>query len=188
MSEETFKSTQETLFRIEDAKPEDAEAMRAIVRTRWLEIYPNEEHGITEEDIMGIDWQNKEYFEKRRKEILENQNTTRTWVIKNNKDEIVGFCKVSRRGEALGEIDAIYTLPGCEGRGLGNQLIQKAFEWLGPDMDVRLKVVKYNHHAIEFYKKFGFKETGKVVSYEGTQLKSGKIVPRIEMLRLKNPQ
>lgn len=168
-------------FKIEDAKPEDVETMIEIKRVRWFEIYPNEKHDITAKDLSIIDWYNPENLAKRKKELKEVKNDTHTFVIKNNESKIVGYCKVSKTSD-YGEINAIYTLPGFEGKGLGKKLIQKAFEWLGPSLDIKLKVVAYNTNAIGFYKKFGFKETGNKVSYEGTQLPSGKELPRIEMV------
>mgnify|MGYP001593839031 CR=1 FL=1 len=61
--------------------------------------------------------------------------------------------------------------------------MQKALGWLEAGQDIILKVVSYNSLAIEFYKKMGFKETGKDVSYRGTQLPSGIEIPRIEMIK-----
>ena len=95
---------------------------------------------------------------------------------------IIGFCKVDKSAE-FGEVDAMYVLPEFKGQGFGKKLMQKAFEWLGTEKNVILKVVSYNSHAIEFYKRMGFKETGKNVSYRGTKLPSGKEIPRIEMMK-----
>lgn len=170
------------LFTIEDAKPEDVEVMIDIKRARWLEIYPNEKYGINAEDLLSIDWYNPEDLARRRKELAETREDTHTFVLKNKENKIVGFCKASKI-DVYGEINATYTLSGFEGKGLGKILIQKALEWLGLDLDIKLKVVAYNSNAIGFYKKFGFKETTTKVDYGGTQLPSGKEIPRIEMVR-----
>lgn len=34
-------------MKIEDALPEDVEAMRTLVKNAWLELYPNDAYGIT---------------------------------------------------------------------------------------------------------------------------------------------
>ena len=172
----------EDLFKIEDAKPEDVRAIRTIVRDAWVELYPNEKYGITREDLSAIDWFNPEGMEKRRKEIIEDNGDAHFFVLKDSEDKIVGFGKVEKSAE-FGEIDAMYVLPEHKGKGLGKKLMQKAFEWLGNKQDIILKVVAYNSRAIEFYRKFGFKETGKDVSYRGTKLPSGKEIPRIEMVK-----
>lgn len=171
-------------LRIEDAKPEDVEAMRAIVKYWWTELYPNEQYGITKEDLIAIDWFNPEYLEKRRREIAENIDAIHNFVLRDGKNEVVGFCIVSKH-ENCGEIEAVYLIKGLEGKGLGKKLMQKGLEWLGGEKDIKLNVVKYNFHAIEFYKKMGFYETTNKVVWDGTKLPSGKEIPRIEMLRPK---
>ena len=178
-----LKDTQENTFNIEDARPEDVEAFRSIVKTWWLEIYPNKNYDISVEDISAIDWHDPEGLANRRKEIIENQDTIHTWVAKNNQGLIVGFCKATKL-DNLGEIDALYVLKELQGKGLGRKLMEKALTWLGLDSDIKLKVVAYNTHAIEFYRKFGFKEIGKETSYKGTHLPNGKEIPRIEMIKL----
>ncbi len=169
-------------FRIEDAKPEDVYVIRTIVRDAWVSLYPNEEYGITAEDLSAIDWYKPEGMERRKREITENPDKEHTWVLKDSENKIVGFCKADKL-KNFGEIDAMYVIPELKGRGLGKKLMEKAFEWFGPNLEVRLKVVKYNSRAIAFYKKFGFKETTTKVLYQGTTLPSGKEIPRIEMVK-----
>ena len=190
MPMDSLKNTQENLFKIEGAKPEDVERIRTITRDAWLEIYPNETHDITREDIEAIDWFNPEDLEKRRKRIREGTDATHTWVMKDNKDNVVGFCKVSKGvhkidTEVQREIDAMYVEKKLQGKGLGKELMQKAIEWLGPDEDIKLEVVSYNSNAINFYKGFGFQETENSVSNNRTQLPSGKQIPRIVMIKPK---
>ena len=194
MSMDELKNTQEGAdFLIEDAKPEDVERIRTISRDAWLEIYPNETYGITREDIEAIDWLNPEELEKRRKKIREGKDDTHTWVIKDDKNNVVGFCKVSRDGhktdtEGQREIDAMYVVKELQGKGQGKKLMEKALEWLGTDGDVRLEVVSYNDNAINFYKRFGFQETTNPTSDKRTQLPSGKQIPRIVMIKEKSKQ
>lgn len=186
-----FKNKQErSNFIIEDAKPEDVEKMRNISRNAWLEIYPNEIYGITREDIEAIDWFNPEELEKRRRKIREEKGDTHAWVLKDDKGNVVGFCKVSKDGHKTDttkqrEIDAMYVVKEFHGKGLGKKLMEKALEWLGTDGDIRLEVVSYNTNAINFYKKFGFQETDLPITDKRTQLPSKKQIPRTVMLRVK---
>jgi GNAT superfamily N-acetyltransferase len=186
-----LKNTQERGdFTIEDAKPEDIEKIRTIARDAWLEIYPNETYGITREDIEAIGWFDPMGLKRRRKEIRENRDTIRVWVVKDDKDNVVGFCKVSKDGhktdtEEQREIDAMYVVKELQGKGLGKKLMQKAMEWLGTDGNIRLEVVSYNNNAINFYKGFGFQETALPVSDKRTQLPSKKQIPRIVMIKPK---
>ncbi len=173
------------LFKIEDAKPEDVEAMRTIVKNSWLTLYPNETYGITIEDLSAIEWYDPVRLNERKREIIENRDDTHTFVLKNQDNEIVGF-SMGLKFRDFGEIEAMYVLPELEGLGLGRKLIEKVFEWLGSDLDIILKVVAYNTHAIGFYEKMGFEKTENKVVYTGTQLPSGTEIPRIEMIRRKN--
>lgn len=87
--------------------------------------------------------------------------------------------------EGQREIDAMYVVKELEGKGQGKKLMQKALEWLGTDGDIRLEVVSYNTHAINFYKRFGFQETtNPVIKNKRTQLPSEKKIPRIVMIKL----
>jgi len=124
---DALRNTQEGLFRIEDAKPEDVALLRTIVKMAWLELYPNETYGITTEDISNIDWHNSEGLERRRKEIIENRDTMHTWVVKDHEGIIAGFCKALKLEDG-GEIDAMYVLNEFKGQGLGKKLMQKALE------------------------------------------------------------
>ncbi|HEY4513185.1 MAG TPA: GNAT family N-acetyltransferase [Candidatus Paceibacterota bacterium] len=169
-------------FTIEDAKPEDVETMRTIVKNSWLELYPNETYGITIEDLSSIDWYNPEKLDKRRKEINEKREDVHNFVLKNQKNEVVGFC-IALKLSSYGEIEGMYVLPELQGKGLGKKLMEKALEWLGSNLDIILQVVVYNTQAIGFYKKMGFEETANKVVFTGTQLPSGKEIPRIEMIK-----
>ena len=192
MAMDELKNTQESgNFNIEDAKPEDVERIRAIARDAWVEIYPNEAHGIERADIEAIDWFNEDELEKRRKKIREGKEDTHTWVVKDEKGNVVGFCKVSKDGhktdtEGQREIDAMYVEKQLQGKGLGKKLMHKALQWLGTDADIRLEVVSYNSNAINFYKGFGFQETANPVSDKRTQLPSKKQIPRIVMIKPKS--
>ncbi len=176
-------------FRIEDAKVEDVEAMRAIVKYWWIELYPNEEYGITKEDVSAIDFFSPEYLAKRKEEIkkgiTEDGDETHDFVLKNDKDEVVGFCIVLKN-ENYQELEAVYLTKEMQGKGFAKRLMQKGFEWLRKDRDIIVKVVAYNSRAIEFYKKMGFKETMNKVIHTGTQLPSRKEIPRIEMVKQKS--
>jgi len=191
---DALNKTQEgSSFHIENAKPEDVEAIRTIAKDAWFDIYPNETYGITREDIEAIDWLEPAGLERRRKEMTEKEDTIKVLVVKDDKDKILGFCKVSKDGDKRDEliqreIDAMYLVKELQGKGLGKKLMQKALEWLGTDEDIRLEVASYNTNAIDFYKRFGFQETNNPVSDKRTQLPSKKEIPRIVMVREKTGQ
>jgi hypothetical protein len=45
-----------------------------------------------------------------------------------------------------------------------------------------VEVATYNSNAIAFYKKLGFIETGRRFTNEKTRMKSGSIIPEMEMV------
>jgi ribosomal protein S18 acetylase RimI-like enzyme len=95
-----------------------------------------------------------------------------------SKDCGVLFCD-KKKGK---RIQAIYVLPGHQGKGIGGELMQKGLGFLGSG-DIFIDVVSYNHKAISFYEKFGFRKTGKEFTNEMFRFPSGAILPEIEMVK-----
>ena len=166
---------------IEVASPDDAEAIAHIQKETWLATYPNEEYGITEDDIKS-----KEFTSEKRilgwKERFENPSKDiQTFVVKEGND-VVGFCTLSK-GEIENIVRALYLLPSAQGKGLGKELLMKGLQWLGSEKDISLHVAKYNSGAIDFYSKCGFEIDETDVSGSGTQLSSGAVIPVIRMIK-----
>ncbi len=190
MPMDSLRNTQEGGFKIELANPNDMLKLQEIIRTCWLETYPNEAAGITKEDIAARDWFNAERIERLQKAMAEDFENEHTWVVRNNKNEVVGFCRMhkatgqeyKKKVGPYAEIDKIFILPEFQKKGLGPKLMKEALEWT-KDLDTRLEVVSYNTSAIEFYEKMGFKETEKIFDPHTTGLPSGKALPTIEMIR-----
>jgi ribosomal protein S18 acetylase RimI-like enzyme len=170
---------------IETAVPSDAEGVFNVQRLTWLATYPNDELGITEEDIrVQLEGEHGELIpqkiEKRRSGIEATGSERATFVVHDN-DKVVGFVAPAIR-DGQRRIGALYVLPETQGKGVGRKLLEKAIEWHGRDEDIFLHVASYNQNAIDFYKKNGFEETGKEVRDDVAQLGNGKEIPEIEMV------
>jgi len=170
---------------IETAVPSDAEGVFNVQRLTWLATYPNDELGITEEDIrVQLEGEHGELIpqkiEKRRSGIEATDSERATYVVHDN-DKVVGFVAPAIR-DGQRRIGALYVLPETQGKGVGRKLLEKAIEWHGRDEDIFLHVASYNQNAIDFYKKNGFEETGKEVRDDVAQLGNGKEIPEIEMV------
>jgi len=167
------------------ADPDDIPGIKNVQKVTWLDTYVNKEANINPEDIESVFKDNEK--PERKKKIEETkeryqEKSKQTWVAEEN-GKVVGFC------EAINEkdnrcISAIYVLPQYHGKGIGGRLITKAFDWLGEDKPISVSPVEYNINAINFYKKYGFVETGEKVSRKNTiKLPTGKILPEIKLIR-----
>jgi len=199
MPMDSLRNTQEGGFKIELASPDDVLRLQEIIRACWLDTYPNEAAGITREDIAGRDFftgdnvEALEYREERMRTMIEDSENEHTWVVKNEKNEIVGFCRLhkstgneyAKKVDPYAEIDKIFILKDSRGKGLGKKLMQEAEQWT-KGLDIRLEVVAYNDDAINFYRKEGFVPLEKDESIfppDTRGLPSGKKLPKMEMAK-----
>lgn len=160
------------------AGAEDAAGINDVQKAAWLDTYPNEEAGITREDILSRDWDNPERI-RRRQESLKTDTGT---IVAVEGGKVVGFAIINI-DDAQNRLQAMYVHPSYQGRGVGRHLMEQALGMLDQNRDVVLNVVKYNQNAIEYYKHFGFEETGKRVDNVDRPLPTGKVFPEIEMIR-----
>jgi len=170
---------------IRKSVPKDVYGIREVQKVTWLHTYPNNKMGITLEDIESNfkdddTPEGKRKIEERKKRYED--KSKQTWVAEES-GKIIGFC-VAGNEKGKDRILAIYVLPKYQGRGIGSKLITKAFKWLGNRKAIYINVVEYNLNAINFYKKYGFVETGKSgVLDSAAMLPSGKTLPEIELIK-----
>ena len=170
---------------IETAKPEDAEEINNLLRATWLDTYPNEEAGITEEDIRlrlgGANGERIPQRVQRWKDTIEHIDDTRSVYVARLDGRVVGMT-APRIANGRRHVGALYVLPEVQGLGIGAQLMRNCLEWHGDDEDIYLNVASYNQNAINFYKHFGFDTTDTVVEDTGDVYGNTKI-PQVEMVR-----
>lgn len=173
---------EDTNFIISATRPEEAEGATQVFYQTWLATYPNEEYGITGEDIEDrfVPRLSKEGIEKMSSGI-ENSKENSLFLIAKNGNKVVGVCRARRNDEA-NELVAIYVLPEYQRQGLGYKFWQEVQKFFDQDKDIIVKVATYNDKAINFYKKLGFRDTGKRFSDERTRMASGSIIPEMEMI------
>lgn len=175
------------LENIKIVKPELKDALGTIeVQYKaWLSTYPNEKLGITVDDI---EHRYKDAFSgerlKKREKIISALEPNEKYIIAKDGDKVVGMCYAVIH-EDKNQLQAIYILPEYHGKGIGTNLWETILPFFDKSKDIYVEVADYNEKAIGFYKKLGFVDTGKRFSDERFRMKSGAILPEMEMV-LKN--
>jgi ribosomal protein S18 acetylase RimI-like enzyme len=166
---------------ITEAVSEDVEGIQKVFYETWLDTYPNEEYKITLDDLKyrHKDIFNEETFEKRRRMIRDRSNNELFLVAKFD-EKIVGVCYLEK-DETKNSIHAMYVLPKYQGKGIGSGFWKNALDFFDKSKEIIVNVVVYNANAIAFYKKMGFVDTGKRFTEERFRMKSGSIMPEMEM-------
>ena len=184
MTEETTSMSQ---IEVLDATPNDVDQIKVVQSITWLATYPNVEAGITQEDIESQlnSPQRNENYQRWKKTINKDDNSH--FFVAKEADKVVGYCSpyIDEKNNA-NRLGAIYVLPEYQGKGVGGKLMDTAIAWYGLGKDITVHVASYNQNAIDFYKRYGFVETGRKVTDDVAKLPSGAEIPEIEMVRKAN--
>jgi ribosomal protein S18 acetylase RimI-like enzyme len=140
---------------------EDLLGIIQVQKATWLDEYPNPEVGITKEDIIKhFDGKNSPEYLKQRFQNMQNEKYS-NWIAEVEGVNIVAWLGCSIEEGEIGSF-GLYVLPGYQGRGIGKQLLSIAIEWLvQKSQSIEIGVLEYNERAIEFYRKHGFRPTGR---------------------------
>ena len=155
---------------IERAVPDDAGAICKIRDVARIDAYPNEELGVTAEDVRVMsEGPEGEFLPRRikflRSELEAKDGTNNTIFVARSNNEVVGFA-APRHEDDKYWIDQAYILPEFQGKGIGVKLMKQALASIGNDQDIFLHVVSYNQNAISFYENFGFQKTDTIIEDE----------------------
>lgn len=169
------------MIKITFPKPEDAWAVQTVFYRSWLDIYPNKKAGITVDDIEAFykDAFLKERLDKLRNRMIDSSKNGDFFIAREGND-VVGVCHIVKHADK-NQLQAIYILPEHQRKGIGKMLWNKALEIVDPNKDIIVQVATYNKKAIDFYKKLGFVDTNKRFSDERFRMKSGSIIPEMEL-------
>lgn len=160
--------------------PEDARGMIEVFYRTWLDTYPNEEAGITVDDI--YDRYKNAFTEEsltKRKKQLEHLDQGETLLLAKDGEKVVGVCRVVEHPQK-NQPQAIYVLSEYQRKGIGQLFWNEAQKVFNPKKDIFVEVATYNTKAIEFYKKLGFIDTGR--RWSEFIMKSGATIPEMEMM------
>lgn len=162
---------------IQKAIPEEALEIGEIFFKTWLATYPNEKYGITVDDIEDR-WKDRKKADGSR---IRNMQDNEILLTAKGDSKIVGVCRVIKHKEK-NQLQAIYVLPEYQGKGIGKMFWEEARKFFDQTKDTYVEVAIYNTNAIEFYKKLGFVDTGRRMKDERFKMKSGAMIPEMEMI------
>lgn len=159
---------------------EDVRGIQEVFYKSWLSTYPNKELGITVDDI-----------EERFKGSFTEEALAKRWhrirdeqgeklLIAKKGDKVVGLVRATFRPDK-NQLQAIYILPEYQCKGIGTSLWEAAKKLFDPKKNTIVQVATYNQQAIGFYSKLGFVDNGKRWEDEKLTMKSGAIIPQLEM-------
>lgn len=169
------------------ACPDDVEDIEEVFYKTWLATYPNEEFGITVDDIEDRfkDRQAPKGLAERKARIADPRSGSMLLVAK-DAGRVVGVCYVVVHADK-NQLQSLYVLPEYQGKGVGRALWHEAQKYLDSAKDTIVQVAIYNTNAIAFYERFGFVDTGKRFSDEMFKMKSGAVIPELEMRKRAEP-
>lgn len=76
----------------------------------------------------------------------------------NEKDSYIAYCISTINKDLIGEIDSLFVIKEYRKYGLGDNLMNRALEWLNSNQ-VKTKIIgvaEGNENVLEFYKRYGF--------------------------------
>ncbi len=162
-------------------QPKDVLGISDVQKAAWLYVYPNEEFGITKEDILSEDFYSKERLGKRHKIINDPDSPIKFFVAKDG-ERVVGYCSAEKLSD-YNKIRSLYVLPEFHNQGIGSRLINECFNFLNINKQTKLTVAIYNQNAISFYEKHGFVKGKRLLKNPEGVFVSGHEIPEMEMIK-----
>ena len=143
-------------FSVQEMVVEDIESYIEDKRICWMQTYPNDENGITREDVQNyLNLKDKEVTKVNFKKHIQS-GVSKIYLLKQN-GKIVGDIIYTVKAD-MAEINEIYLQDKVKSKGLGKFLMKLALANIPKNKKVYLGVLKINLSAIKFYERFGFKK------------------------------
>lgn len=149
-------------YAITTPQPKDIRAITELWRASWLDTYPNEREGVTQDwvDEYTRAWLSDGELAERERQLgarLLAPTVKSTEIARNSRGLIVGSLFGSKEASQQ-ELQTLYVAEDFRGRGVAADLMERFLEWTDPELPIKLQVARYSARAIRFYQKYGFKE------------------------------
>ncbi len=138
-------------MRVRKAETTDAANIAAVAICVWVDTYATE--GVNSDISKFV------LSELVASKILNIIETKEVYVVAND-DRLLGYMVLGPEENHEVELETIYVLPRFHGHGIGKALILEALQNVSTVL--WLSVWEENDHAITFYKKLGFIESGEL--------------------------
>lgn len=162
-------------LKLDFARPDYVRAINDLMRESWIATYPNEEYGISIEDILPA-FEMTEEEEKRRKEcFVSNPPGPGYWVVR-NENEVCGYIRVKILDDGRGKISGLYVHPKYFGKGVAQILMETALDFVQNCDEFYVECTAHNDRATRFYEKYGFKVDSNI-NTPNFKLSTGKEMP-----------
>jgi len=165
------------------ATEKDIPSILEIEKESWMSVYPNEEEGITKQEVGERFVDNTSSTEFLRDSLQDTHNLI--YLIEKD-GGIVGYVHLLVETD-YNDIVQIYLSPKHQRKGIGSAAMEYILKTFGDSKPIRLQVARYNP-AVQFYEKYGFLKT-EIPQPQGENwniLPSGKVIPIVVMERPAN--
>ncbi len=144
---------------IELAKASDMPEIWQLYEAIWLQVYPNEEAGISVDAIAEyLAWE-KPGMTKRWLQAIakpgDAANNQRAVFVARKNSKVAGVVSPKVNNDATHRLTSLYVAPEARGQGIGSMLIEKVLEW-HQGHDIYLYVAPYLTDAQRLYQKYSF--------------------------------
>ena len=158
----------EKRWKIRETKESDAQAIFSLLFIGWLDTYVNDDVGVTSDFIISkrLKMLRYPFYEKEvRFDGLGNTKDNIHLVAVDKRGIIIGLIHANRDNESQ-HLQGLYIYKEFHGTGLAQDLMARFEQWEDKSLDTKLGVVEYNKRAINFYEKYGFKDSGVKYNFE----------------------
>ena len=163
-------------------KLKDTTGSIEVQKQAWLATYPNKKYCVTADDV---EERYKNAFTGRRlesrKKLITHPGKNEKFLVAKDDDKVIGIV-YGFRYKNKNQLHAIYVSPKYFRKGVGTKLWNALKKFFNPNKDTYVELVAYNTQALNFYKKLGFVDTGRRFQDERFRMKSGAIMPEMEMV------
>lgn len=138
---------------VRTASQKDAPAIQALLRDVWHATY-DDIYGREKVNVLTADWHKTDILQKQMK------RPSSEFLVVDDGKNLSGMAYGRMKSDTELVLHQLYVSAEHQGKGQGGDLLNELLSCFSEARTVTLQVDEENSGAIEFYKKFGFEQTG----------------------------